>query len=674
MRLPIRLFAFASLLPICWLSIPYFATTAAGQEKSGRLERVEALTAVVQGPAGTGPTQLSLAELMRLYNIPGLSVAIIENYKVVDAKGYGVIEAGSSTPVTTHTLYQAGSISKPVAATGALSLVEKGYLSLNEDVNAKLKTWKVPENDFTKTEKVTLRRIMSHTAGLTVHGFPGYDVDDSRPTLVQVLDGEKPANTAAVHVDTVPGTQWRYSGGGVTIEQLLMMDVTGKQFPTLMRELVLDKIGMSDSSYEQPLPAARAAMTAGGTATDGTEIHGRWHIYPEMAAAGLWTTPTDLAKFAIEIALSKQGKSNRILSQKMTREMLTPVMNDVGLGFFLDKDNPGQFGHGGDDDGFEALLTMNAETGNGIAVMANSNNGIALANHIIEGVVKEYGWSYKPQPEAPWDELFLLTKLKGADAALRRDDELKSKAGVDNEQTLNILGYMLLYGGREADGLRVFQKNVEEYPKSSNVYDSLGEAYMKVGQKDQAIQNYEKSLELNPKNENAVKQLQKLKEGGMGAKVIERDGFTVIGIAARTNNAKEMTADGVIGKQWGRLMQDGLLAKIPNKADQSIVAVYTDYASDHNGDYTFLLGARVKSDSDVPAGMVAEKIPSGKFAVFTTEKGPAQKVVPKTWMTINSLPKTDVGGDRVYQADYEIYDERAADPTNMVADIYVGIR
>jgi CubicO group peptidase (beta-lactamase class C family)/predicted transcriptional regulator YdeE len=628
----------------------------------------------VQGPAGTGPTQLSLAELMRLYNIPGLSVAIIENYKVVDAKGYGVIEAGSSTPVTTHTLYQAGSISKPVAATGALSLVEKGYLSLNEDVNAKLKTWKVPENDFTKTEKVTLRRIMSHTAGLTVHGFPGYDVDDSRPTLVQVLDGEKPANTAAVHVDTVPGTQWRYSGGGVTIEQLLMMDVTGKQFPTLMRELVLDKIGMSDSSYEQPLPAARAAMTAGGTAPDGTEIHGRWHIYPEMAAAGLWTTPTDLAKFAIEIALSKQGKSNRILSQKMTREMLTPVMNDVGLGFFLDKDNPGQFGHGGDDDGFEALLTMNAETGNGIAVMANSNNGIALANHIIEGVVKEYGWSYKPQPEAPWDELLLLTKLKGADAALRRDDELKSKAGVDNEQTLNILGYMLLYGGREADGLRVFQKNVEEYPKSSNVYDSLGEAYMKMGQKDQAIQNYEKSLELNPKNENAVKQLQKLKEGGMGARVIERDGFTVIGIAARTNNVKEMAADGVIGKQWGRLVQEGLLAKIPNKADTSIVAVYTDYASDHNGDYTFLLGARVKSDSDVPAGMVAKKIPSGKFAVFTTEKGPAQKVVPKTWMTINSLPKTDVGGDRVYQADYEIYDERAADPTNMVADIYVGIR
>ena len=513
MRVTIRRFALALLLPICLLSVTYFSATAAGQEKIGKLERVEKVTAVVQGTAGTAPTQLSLAELMKLYNIPGLSVAIIENYKIVEAKGYGVTEVGSSTPVSTHTLYQAGSISKPVAATGALSLVEKDKLSLDEDVNVKLKTWKVPENDFTKTEKVTLRRIMSHTAGLTVHGFPGYDVDDPRPTLVEVLDGEKPANTAAIRVDTTPGTLWRYSGGGVTIEQLLMMDVTGKQFPALMRELVLDKIGMNDSSYEQPLPATRAAMTAGGTAPDGTKIHGKWHIYPEMAAAGLWTTPTDLAKFAIEIALSKQGKSNRILSQKMTREMLTPVMNDIGLGFFLDKDNPGQFGHGGDDDGFEALLTMNADTGNGIAVMANSNNGNALANHIVEGVVKEYGWSYKPQPAAPWDELFLLAKLKGADAALKRDDELKSKAGVDNEQTLNILGYMLLYGGREADGLRVFQKNVEEYPKSSNVYDSLGEAYMKMGQKDQAIQNYEKSLELNPKNENAVKQLQKLKEG-----------------------------------------------------------------------------------------------------------------------------------------------------------------
>ena len=163
-------------------------------------------------------------------------------------------------------------------------------------------------------------------------------------------------------------------------------------------------------------------------------------------------------------------------------------------------------------------------------------------------------------------------------------------------------------------------------------------------------------------------------EGGGKARVVQQSGFTVVGIAVRTSNAKEMTADGVIGKQWGRLMQEGLLAKIPDKADKNIVAVYTDYASDHNGEYTYVLGARVTSDAEVPAGMVAKKIPAGTFAVFTSEKGLAQKVVPETWMKINSLPKSAVGGDRVYGADFEIYDERAADPGSLVVNVYIGIK
>lgn len=165
-----------------------------------------------------------------------------------------------------------------------------------------------------------------------------------------------------------------------------------------------------------------------------------------------------------------------------------------------------------------------------------------------------------------------------------------------------------------------------------------------------------------------------LGDTGMNPKVVERGEFTVVGIATRTSNAREMTADGIIGKQWGRLMQEGLLAKIPNKADQNIVAVYTEYASDHDGEYTFVLGARVKSEESAPAGMVAKKIPAGKFAVFTSEKGAAAKVVPEAWMKINSLPHSAVGGDREYRADYEIYDERAADPANAQVDVYVGIR
>lgn len=653
------------------------AKSPVAEKTSARLQRVEETAFELAGKPGEAPLRLSLAELMKTFNVSGLSVAVIENYKVVDVKAYGVIGPGSSTPVTPKTLFQAGSISKPVAATGALALVEQGKLSLDEDVNKKLTTWKVPENDLTKTEKVTLRRIMSHTAGLTVHGFPGYDVDEPTPTLVQIFNGEKPANTAPIRVDILPGTKSVYSGGGVTIEQQLMLDVTGKPFPALMRELVLDKIRMTDSSYEQPLPTARAAMTAWGAYADGKPVHGKWHIYPEMAAAGLWTTPTDLAKFAIEIALSKQGKANHILSQKMTDEMLTPVLDGAALGWFLEKDNPGQFGHNGADEGFQALLTMNADTGNGMAMMADSDNGISVMNQVLRRVAKEYGWNYKASADTG-EDLFVLARLKGVAAALEEYDVLKSQdSSRVNEQTLNGLGYRLLYGGKEADSVTVFQKNVQEYPQSGNVYDSLGEACAKVGQKDLAIQNYEKSLQLDPKNQNAVERLKKLKGVGgqaMDPKIVEQDGFTVVGISARTNNAKEMTADGVIGKMWGRLMQEGLLTKIPNKADPDVVAVYADYASDHNGDYTYLLGARVTSEADVPTGMVAMKVPSGKFAVFTSEKGPAPKVVPELWMKINSLPENAMGADRTYRADFEIYDQRALDPQNLQMDVYIGIR
>jgi len=657
--------------------VPAAAQTkaVASPETKVHMERIESDIVELPGAPGEAPSALSLAELMKTLNVPGLSVAVIEHYKIAWAKGYGVIEPGSSTPVTPRTLFLAGSISKPVAATGAMALVQQRKLSLDEDVNQKLTSWKVPENEFTKSEKVTLRRLMSHTAGLTVHGFPGYDVDAPMPTLVQIFNGEKPANTAPIRVDIVPGTQERYSGGGITIEQQLMTDVTGKPFPALMRELVLDKIGMNDSSYEQPLPPSRAAMTAGGAYLDGKAVHGRWHIYPEMAAAGLWTTPSDLAKFAIEIALSEQGKSNRVLSQVTVREMLTPVKDQAGLGFFLDKENPGEFGHGGSDEGFQALLMMNGDTGNGVAIMADSDNGNFLEDLILRRVAKEYAWNHKA-PENVGGQLFLINNLKGSTTALQRYDELK-KAGntAVNEQTLNTLGYRLLYSGKDEEAIEVFRKNVQEYPQSGNVYDSLGEAYAKVGQKDLAIQNYEKSLQLDPNNKNAVDRLKKLKgEASMDPKVMQQDGFTVVGISARTTNAREMTADGVIGKMWGRFMSEGLAEKIPNKADRNLVAVYTDYAGNHDGEYTFLVGARVTSDTQVPQGMVAKKVPAGKYAMFTTEKGPAPKVVPELWMRINSLPRSEVGGDRLYRADFELYDERASDPQNLQADVYVGIR
>jgi CubicO group peptidase (beta-lactamase class C family) len=335
----------------------------AGDAQSTEAVRVSVengLTPAVQ-IKGDAVQKWTLAQRMKALQVRGVSIAVIHNFRIDWAKGYGILDDVSQKPVNTETLFQAGSISKPVAVTGAMRLVELGKLNLDEDVNTRLKSWKLPENEFTKTEKVTLRRTMSHSAGLTVHGFPGYEAGEPVPTVPQILDGSKPANTAAVRVDTVPGTISRYSGGGTTIMQLLMTDVTGRAFPELMHDLVLSKAGMKNSTYEQPPPERLRANTASGYRADGAPVKGKYHTYPEMAAAGLWTTASDLARFAIETGLSRQGKANNVLRQSTVEQMLTVQKEDFGLGFALDdKNGLKRFGHNGADDGFQALLSGRA--------------------------------------------------------------------------------------------------------------------------------------------------------------------------------------------------------------------------------------------------------------------------------------------------------------------------
>lgn len=362
-----------------------------------RIARVESglLPAVVIRDQTTGMT---IADRMKNYKVPGVSIAVINNGKIEWAKGYGVTEAGGSTAVTAETMFQAASISKPVAAMGMLALVEKGVLDLDEDVNVKLKSWKVPDNDFTKEQKVTLRRLASHSAGMTVHGFRGYAEGEAVPTVVQLLDGQKPANSAAVRVDILPGSRWRYSGGGITVMQLLMTDVTGKAFPALMRELVLDKLGMKSSTYEQPLPPDKTSKAAVGHRSNGEIVKGKRHTYPEMAAAGLWTTPTDLAKFAIELQQAKAGKSKKVLSQAMVNQMLTKQSGDYGLGIGIGGEgNKASFSHGGSNEGFKCNLFAYSETGQGAVVMTNGDQGGQLAGEIFRSIAREYGWpDFKP--------------------------------------------------------------------------------------------------------------------------------------------------------------------------------------------------------------------------------------------------------------------------------------
>ena len=348
--------------------------------------------------AGRPSPVKALASRMADLKTPGVSIAVINNGAIEWARGYGVSETGTATAVTPRTLFQAASISKPVAALAALRLVAQGKLALDQDVNERLVGWKVPASDAAKDQKVTLRRLLSHSAGLTVHGFGGYPADAPLPTVQQILDGEKPANSAAVRIDVVPGSLWRYSGGGYTVMQQLLTDATGQPFPALLADLVLGPVGMIDSTYAQPLPGDRRAAAASGHRANGTLLPGRYHTYPEMAAAGLWTTPTDLARFLLEIQRAVRGQST-VLSAALAREMITVQRGSYGLGLSLEGTGPdASFGHGGSNAGFKCQMVAFVEGGRGAVVMTNGDQGGRLAAEVLRAVSAEYGWpSFKPR-------------------------------------------------------------------------------------------------------------------------------------------------------------------------------------------------------------------------------------------------------------------------------------
>jgi len=360
---------------------------------NARITRIEnGLLPPVVIKGQSNPTT-NIAERMAHYKVPGMSVAFFDRGQIVWTRTYGFADVASKRPITPETLFQAASISKPVSALAALRLVQEGKIRLDDDVNSYLRSWRVPENQFTKEQKVTLRRILSHSAGLTIHGFPGYAPGEPVPTILQILNGEKPANTKPIRVDTVPGTIWRYSGGGYIVMQLLLPEITGKPFPQILHDLVLQPAGMTDSTYEQPLPKNLSALAASPYRANGEPVKGGWHSYPEMAAAALWTTPSDLARLAIEVQEEYTGKSGKILSQEMMRQMLTPQVGNQGLAFVLSL--PGhtlRFGHSGANAGFRCDLDAYAYSGQGIAIMTNSDSGDSLTGEYLGAVAKEYNW------------------------------------------------------------------------------------------------------------------------------------------------------------------------------------------------------------------------------------------------------------------------------------------
>ncbi len=359
-----------SAVAVCALFLA--AGVAAGQEKPSPREEVAR----------------EIESLMKKHEVPGVSVAVVNDYKLDWAQAFGVREAGSDEKVDTDTVFQMASVSKPIAGLAVMVLAARKTLDLDADVNTLLKSWKVSANEFTDQEKVTLRLLLGHRAGMTVHGFPGYEGDEKVPTLIQVLDGKPPANTKPIVVDIKPGTKVRYSGGGYCVAQQAVIDVTGKPFPKVMDELVLTPLKMTHSTYEQPLPAKFRGNAATGHRADGKPVPGRYHTYPEMAAAGLWSTPTDLAKVIVAFGNSWAGKPGALLTAEQTKELFA-----TGVGWPERREGDKFMAvHGGANEGYRCLFAVRPATGRGAVVLTNSDKGDQLIWPVLNAINKAYNW------------------------------------------------------------------------------------------------------------------------------------------------------------------------------------------------------------------------------------------------------------------------------------------
>lgn len=335
--------------------------------------------------------KLSLADRMERWKVPGMSVAVIDNCKIVDRHGFGITRKDGAK-IQSDTLFQAASVTKPVAAFAALRLVDQGLLSLDSDVNVELQSWKVPASPFLEGHPITLRGILSHSAGLIPGGYGGYSHGELIPTLLQTLNGVEPARPKPVQVAYVPGSDWRYSGGGYLVAQLLMTEKTGQSFDKIVHDQVLKPNGMIRSGFAEPSASARADVAAGHVA-DGSMVPGGWHVYPELAAAGLWSTAPDLASFGLAMMKAVREEPNTLLSPALANQMVTVQFGPRSLGFEVGGEGKARhFGHDGTNEGYNASLILYPEACQGAAIMANSDNAKPLIAELLRSIADTYHW------------------------------------------------------------------------------------------------------------------------------------------------------------------------------------------------------------------------------------------------------------------------------------------
>jgi len=353
--------------------------------------------------AGSEPAGMSLSARMQHYQVPGVGIAVINNGRIEWAKGYGVTEADGSRAVSPDTVFQACSVSKPVSVTGIMLLAQSGAIDISRNVNDYLRSWRLADNTFTTTEKATIRRLMSHTGGTNVSGFGGYPAGSAIPTLLQVLNGVPPATSEAVQVVSVPGSLYSYSGGGMEVLQQMTEDVTGMPFQAYMKNNLFSRLGMNSSDFVQPMAGPLAMNAAKAHDVDGKVLPGGWNTYPELIAAGLWTTPSDLARLLIEVQKAATTDTGTLLTQQTAAGMLTQQPNSLmGLGFAIKYGKGGLlFNHSGSNVGYKSFIAAYRDRGQGIAVMTNGDNGMGLFMEIVRAVAKVYGWPDRFVEEAP---------------------------------------------------------------------------------------------------------------------------------------------------------------------------------------------------------------------------------------------------------------------------------
>jgi CubicO group peptidase (beta-lactamase class C family) len=381
-----------SLILWCELAAVAASASAAPRAFENGLRRAIAVQ-------GQEQARFTLAQRMAHYRVPGTSVAVIDRCRIVDARGFGTF-AGGGPKVTPHSLFQAGSISKSVSAVAALRLVDQRKLQLDSDVRPLVKGWALEDSPQLAASLVTLRRLLNHTAGLNEVGGKGYERGAPLPTLTEILNGVPPANTPPIHVEKVPGSEWGYSSGGYYVAQALMTDVTGEPFPILAKRLVLSPAGMHASTFAQPLAASRSRLAATAVGPDGSPMAGGWRVNPELAAGGLWTTPTDLARFLITLTRDLRGENHRLLSRARASELMAPGLKNWGLGVELGSpDGPRRIGHTGHNVGYVSEYIMYPDTCQGAVVMTNADQGGWLVTEILRAIGDAYGWpEARPSP------------------------------------------------------------------------------------------------------------------------------------------------------------------------------------------------------------------------------------------------------------------------------------